>query len=83
MTHEDPHEHIRNVVDVCAPFSFNNISQELVRLRFLLFSSMGEACEWVIELPRDSITSWEELLPHSFKDDDTLGKHRKLQAYGG
>uniref|UniRef100_M1DHH9 Uncharacterized protein n=1 Tax=Solanum tuberosum TaxID=4113 RepID=M1DHH9_SOLTU len=28
LAHEDPHEHLRNFVDVCGPFSFKNISQE-------------------------------------------------------
>ncbi|WMV58492.1 hypothetical protein MTR67_051877, partial [Solanum verrucosum] len=43
LAHEDPHEHIRNFVDVCEPFSFKNISQESVRLSFFPFSLMGEA----------------------------------------
>lgn len=33
LAHEDPHEHIRNFMDVCGPFSFKNESQELVRIR--------------------------------------------------
>ncbi|KAK4709699.1 hypothetical protein R3W88_004212 [Solanum pinnatisectum] len=62
LAHEDSHEHIRNFVDVCGPFSFKSISQESVWLRLFLFSLMGEACTWLAELPRDSITSWEELI---------------------
>jgi len=30
LAHEDPHDHIQNFVDVSSPFSFKNISQELV-----------------------------------------------------
>ncbi|XP_015168639.1 uncharacterized protein [Solanum tuberosum] len=62
LVHEDSHEHLRNFVDVCRPFSFKNISQESVRLRLFHFSLMGEACKWLTELPRESITSWEELV---------------------
>jgi len=62
LAHENPHEHLRNFVDVCGPFSFKNISQESVRLRLFPFSLMGEACKWLAELPRKSITSWEELV---------------------
>lgn len=62
LAHEDPHEHLLNFVDMCGPFSFKNISQELVRLRLFPFSLMGEACKWLAELPRESITSWEELV---------------------
>jgi len=62
LAHEDPHEHIRNFVDVCGSFYFKNISQESVRLRLFPFSLMGESCKWLAELPRDSITSWDELV---------------------
>src|SRR5688572_19186507 len=29
--HEDPHDHIRNFLDVCSPLKFKNISQESIR----------------------------------------------------
>jgi len=61
LAHEDPHDHIRNFVDVCGPFSFKNISQESVCLRLFPFSLIGEATKWLADLPRDSITSWDEL----------------------
>uniref|UniRef100_M1DIU0 Transposable element protein, Retrotrans_gag n=1 Tax=Solanum tuberosum TaxID=4113 RepID=M1DIU0_SOLTU len=47
LAHEDPHEHIRNFVDVCGPFSFKSISQESVCLRLFPFSLMGEATKWI------------------------------------
>ena len=28
LDHEDPHEHVRNFIEVCSPFSFKNVSQE-------------------------------------------------------
>jgi len=62
LAHEDPHEYIRNFVDVCRQLSFKNISQESVQLRLFPFSLMGETCKWLAELPRESITSWEELV---------------------
>ncbi|KAK4736862.1 hypothetical protein R3W88_000559 [Solanum pinnatisectum] len=61
LAHEDPYEHIRNFVDVCGPFSFKNISQESICLKLFSFSLMGDATKWLAELPRDSITSWDEL----------------------
>src|SRR5688572_20583101 len=60
--HEDPHDHIRNFLDVCSPFKFKNISQEYIRLQLFPFSLMGDATKWLAELPRDSIISWEELI---------------------
>ncbi|XP_049362576.1 uncharacterized protein LOC125827308 [Solanum verrucosum] len=62
LAHENPHEHLQNFVDVCGPFSFKKISQESIRLRLFPFSLIGEACKWLAELPRNSITSWEELV---------------------
>ncbi|WMV41397.1 hypothetical protein MTR67_034782 [Solanum verrucosum] len=62
LAHEDPHKHLRNIVGVCGPFSFKNISQESVRLRLFSLSLMVEACKWLAELPRESIISWEELV---------------------
>ncbi|KAK4723998.1 hypothetical protein R3W88_026777 [Solanum pinnatisectum] len=62
LAYEDPHEHIRNFVDVCKSFFIKNISQEAVRLRLFPFSLMGEACKWLVELPRDSFNSWDELI---------------------
>ncbi|KAK4723933.1 hypothetical protein R3W88_026712 [Solanum pinnatisectum] len=56
------HEHLRNFLDMCGPFSFKNISQESVQLRLFPFLLMGEAWKWLAELPRESITSWEELV---------------------
>jgi len=61
LDHENPHEHIRNFVGTCNPFSFKDISQESIWLWLFPFSLMGEATKWLAELPRDSIISWEEL----------------------
>ncbi|XP_027769505.1 uncharacterized protein LOC107021658 [Solanum pennellii] len=62
FSHEDPHEHIRNFVDIFRPFSFKNISQESVWLKLFTFSLMGEARKWLSEKPRASITSWEDII---------------------
>lgn len=53
---------MRNLISVYGPFFFKNISQELVRMSFFLFSLIGEAFKWLPEFPRDSITSWDELI---------------------
>ena len=68
LAHEYPHERLRNIVEVCGPFSFKNISQESVRLRLFHYSLMGEACKWLVELPRNSITLCRSWLPHLMCD---------------
>ncbi|KAK4707005.1 hypothetical protein R3W88_033444 [Solanum pinnatisectum] len=62
LAHKDPHEYLQNFIDVCGPFSFENISQKSIRLRLFPFSLMGEACKWIAELPHESITSCDELV---------------------
>lgn len=61
LAHKNPHEHIRNFVDACGLFSFRNISQESVQLRSFPFSLMREICNWLVELPTDSITLWKSI----------------------
>lgn len=34
----------------------------MIRLHLFLFSFVGEAIKWLVELPYDSITSWEEFM---------------------
>ena len=77
--HEDPHDHIRNFLDVCSPFKFKNISQESIRLRLFPFSLMGDATKWLAELPRESITSWEELLAAFYEKFFPPSKMLKLR----
>jgi len=62
LEHEDPHEHIRSFVEVCTPLSFKNLSQESIRLRLFPLSLTGGATKWLVELPNNSIKSWEELV---------------------
>jgi len=61
FNHKDPHEHMRNFIDVCGSFSFKNVSQESISLRLFPLSLTGEASKWLAELPKNSITSWDEL----------------------
>jgi len=62
LDHEDPHEHVRNFIEVCSPFSLKGVLQESIRLWLFPLSLMGEANKWLTELPNNSITSWEELV---------------------
>jgi len=62
LDHEDSHEHIQSFLDVCAPLSFKNWSQEAIRLRLFPLSLTGAATTWLSELPKSFITSWKELV---------------------
>lgn len=61
LTYENPHEHLRNHINVCLLFNFRRVSQEAIRLRLFPFFITGEVVRWLAELLWDSMTSWEEL----------------------
>jgi len=61
LAHVDPHEHMRNFTDVCSPFLLENVSKESVCLKLFPLSLTGEASKWLAKLPKNSITSWDEL----------------------
>uniref|UniRef100_M1DTJ5 Retrotransposon n=1 Tax=Solanum tuberosum TaxID=4113 RepID=M1DTJ5_SOLTU len=81
LTHEDPHEHIRNFVDVCGPFSFKNISQESVRLRLFPFSLMGEAYQvspLMFKLTKEQLEKdqeWDQNMAKIMTQLDILSKN--------
>lgn len=65
--HEDPHDHIRNYLDACGPFTCENFSQKSIKLRLFPFFLVGEAIRWLVKLPKDSITLWDELIEAFFE----------------
>lgn len=66
LGHENIHEHNQNFVDVCGVFSFKNISLESVRLRLFPIYFISEATKCLDDLPRNSITTWDELMVSFF-----------------
>lgn len=48
-------------LEMCAAFKINGASDDAIRLRMFPFSLKGRAKVWLISLPADSITTWEEL----------------------
>ena len=57
---EDPNMHIRNFIEICDTFKFNNVSEDAVKLRLFPFSLRDKAKGWLYPLPASSITTWEE-----------------------
>ncbi|XP_019225705.1 PREDICTED: uncharacterized protein LOC109207268 [Nicotiana attenuata] len=53
-TDDDPTQHLRNFLGVCALHKQNNI----LRLRVFKYSQAGEARKWIQNLPPNSIHSW-------------------------
>ena len=59
---EDPNEHILRFVEVCNTQKYNGVPKEALRLMLFPFSLNGKARAWLNSLPRDSVTTWEDLM---------------------
>ncbi|XP_075097891.1 uncharacterized protein LOC107765855 [Nicotiana tabacum] len=64
-TDDDPTQHHRNFLGVCAMHKQNNVSDDALRLMVFKYSLVGEARKWIQNLPPHSIHSWPELV-HAF-----------------
>ncbi|KAL8146556.1 hypothetical protein AgCh_004331 [Apium graveolens] len=54
---KDPNMHIRDFIDICDTFKFNNISEDAIKLRLLPFSLKDKVKSWLHSLPAGSITT--------------------------
>ncbi|XP_058216628.1 uncharacterized protein LOC131327478 [Rhododendron vialii] len=59
---EDPYMHVKDFLEICATFRFQNFSEESVKLRLFPFSLKDKAKAWLNSLPSGSITSWDILV---------------------
>nr|XP_009782958.1 PREDICTED: uncharacterized protein LOC104231631 [Nicotiana sylvestris] len=61
-TDDDPTQHLRNFLGVCAMHKHNNVSDDALRLRCFKYSLAGDARKWLQNLPPNFIHSWPELI---------------------
>ncbi|XP_019267414.1 PREDICTED: uncharacterized protein LOC109244731 [Nicotiana attenuata] len=61
-TDDDPTQHLRNFLGVCAMHKQNNVSDDALRLRVFKYSLAGDTRRWLQNLPPNSIRSWPELV---------------------
>ena len=54
---EDPNMHIKNFIEICDTFKFNNVSEDAVKLRLFPFSLRDKAKGWLHSLSAGSITT--------------------------
>ena len=59
---EDPYMHVKEFLEICATFRFQNFSEDSVRLRLFPFSLKEKAKAWLNYLPSQSITTWDMLV---------------------
>ena len=58
---EDPYAHILTFLNVCATFKINGVTDDAIRLRLFPFSVKDKAQLWLVSLPSESITTWDQL----------------------
>ena len=61
LDREDPYMHVKEFLDICSTFRFQNFSDESIRLRLFPFSLKDKAKAWLNSLIPNSVTSWDLL----------------------
>lgn len=79
LENEDPYMHIKDFLEICSTFKFQNFSDESVRLRLFPFSLKDKANGWLKSLPSGTITSWEILVRKFLSKFFPMSKTNKLR----
>ncbi|XP_060182500.1 uncharacterized protein LOC132612197 [Lycium barbarum] len=61
MSHEDPQRHIHTFLQIVDTFATGRVTKEYVRLTLFPFSLLGNASNWLLAEPANSITTWDDL----------------------
>lgn len=59
---DDPHQHVKNFIGMCAMHKQPNVPDDIIRLGVFKYPLTKEAQTWLHSLPLNSITTWEELV---------------------
>ncbi|XP_060183058.1 uncharacterized protein LOC132613012 [Lycium barbarum] len=61
MSHEDPQRHNHTFLQIVYTFATGRVTKEYVRLTLFPFSLLGNASNWLLAEPANSITTWDDL----------------------
>ncbi|KAL2934047.1 Trigger factor [Bienertia sinuspersici] len=61
LSNECPQDHLRRFLDLCSTVKHNGVTQDYIRLSLFKFSLAGEAARWLVNLPPNSLTTWDEV----------------------
>lgn len=62
LANEDPNSYIENFLEVYDLLKINGVSDDAIWLRAFPFSLKDQAKQWLQELLRGSITTWDEMV---------------------
>jgi hypothetical protein len=57
----DASMHLHDFIEICDMQKFNNVENNVLKLKLFPFSLQGKAKEWLHSLPTASIKSWGDL----------------------
>ncbi|KAL2903444.1 Serine/threonine-protein kinase ULK2 [Bienertia sinuspersici] len=60
-SNECPQDHLRRFLDLCSTVKHNGVTPEYIRLSLFKFTLAGEAARWLVNLPPNSLTTWDEV----------------------
>ncbi|XP_058211544.1 uncharacterized protein LOC131323714 [Rhododendron vialii] len=75
----NPYMHVKDFLEICATFRFQNFSEESVKLRLFSFSLKDKAKAWLNSLPSGSITSWDTLVKKFLSKFFSMSKTTSLR----
>ncbi|XP_060177730.1 uncharacterized protein LOC132607653 [Lycium barbarum] len=85
MSHEDPQRHIHTFLQIVDTFSTGRVTKEYVRLTLFPFSLLGNASNWLLAEPANSITTWDDLatkfLTRFFPPAKTTRLRREIMSF--
>ena len=61
FSHEDPHEHLKQFLEVCSNFIIPGVSENAFRLKLFPYSLKDKAKSWLNSLEPNSIHTWNEV----------------------
>ena len=82
---EDPYAHILTFLNVCATFKINGMTDDAIRLKLFSFLVKDKAQLWLVSLPNESITTWDQLkqafLHKYFPPHKTAKFHNEITTF--
>ncbi|XP_060177854.1 uncharacterized protein LOC132607793 [Lycium barbarum] len=85
ISHEDPQRHIHTFLQIVDTFATGRVTKEYVRLTLFPFSLLGNASNWFLAEPTNSITTWDDLatkfLTRFFPPAKTARLRREIMSF--
>ena len=62
LAHENPYTHLATFLEICNIVKIHQVPDEVIRLSLFPFSLVGNDKVWLNSFPKNSLTSWEDVV---------------------